>query len=54
MKEMEQQYQHMFFTRPRQTHIVRHDIKSPPGTIVKEQPYRVPEACSQVFEKEVE
>ncbi|KAL1261442.1 hypothetical protein QQF64_006707 [Cirrhinus molitorella] len=43
-----------FSTVPGQTTIIKHDIQTPPGVIVRQRPYRVPEACRQAIEEEVQ
>ncbi|KAG1960406.1 hypothetical protein F2P79_006286 [Pimephales promelas] len=37
-----------------QTTVLQHDIRTPPGVIVRQRPYRVPEACWQAIEEEVQ
>ncbi|KAL1249584.1 hypothetical protein QQF64_020589 [Cirrhinus molitorella] len=39
---------------PRRTHVLQHDIRTPPGVIVRQRPYRVPEARQQAIEEEVQ
>ncbi len=39
---------------PRKTQLVRHDIKTPPGVIVKQWPYHIPEARQQAIEEEIQ
>ncbi len=36
------------------TQLVRHDIKTPPGVIVKQRPYLIPEARWQAIEEEIQ
>ncbi|KAL1277196.1 hypothetical protein QQF64_023869 [Cirrhinus molitorella] len=47
------QFQDVFSENPGHTHILRHDIKTPPGVIVRQRPYRVPEARRHAIEEEV-
>ncbi|KAL0192560.1 hypothetical protein M9458_010856, partial [Cirrhinus mrigala] len=39
---------------PGQTHVLHHDIRTPPGVIVRQRPYRVPEAHRQAIEEKVQ
>ncbi len=48
------QFSDVFSSVPGKTQLVRHDIKTPPGVIVKQQPYRIPEAHRQAIEEEIQ
>ncbi|KAL0176818.1 hypothetical protein M9458_029148, partial [Cirrhinus mrigala] len=48
------QFPDVFSSRPGQTNVIQHDIRTPPGVIVRQRPYRVPEACRQAIEEEVQ
>ncbi|KAL0148421.1 hypothetical protein M9458_056231 [Cirrhinus mrigala] len=48
------QYPDVFSSRPGQTNVIQHDIRTPPGVIVRQRPYRVPEARRQAIEEEVQ
>ncbi|KAI2649246.1 Retrovirus-related Pol polyprotein from transposon 17.6 [Labeo rohita] len=43
----------VFSAHPGQTNIIQHDIRTPPGVIVRQRPYRVPEARRQAIEDEI-
>ncbi len=48
------QFSDVFSTVPGQTHLLQHDIKTPPGVVVKQRPYRIPEARRQAIEEEIQ
>uniref|UniRef100_A0A8C1YTF7 Gypsy retrotransposon integrase-like protein 1 n=1 Tax=Cyprinus carpio TaxID=7962 RepID=A0A8C1YTF7_CYPCA len=48
------QFQDVFSSQPGQTHMLQHDIRTPPGVVVRQRPYRVPEACRQAIEEEIQ
>ncbi|KAI2644445.1 Retrovirus-related Pol polyprotein from transposon 17.6 [Labeo rohita] len=48
------QFQDVFSSRPGQTNVIQHDIRTPPGVIVRQRPYRVPEARRQAIEEEIQ
>ncbi|KAL0169058.1 hypothetical protein M9458_037280, partial [Cirrhinus mrigala] len=48
------QFSDVFSSRPGQTNVIQHDIRTPPGVIVRQRPYRVPEARWQAIEKEAQ
>ncbi|KAL0192088.1 hypothetical protein M9458_010384, partial [Cirrhinus mrigala] len=48
------QFSDVFSSRPGQTNVIQHDIRMPPGVIVRQRPYRVPEARRQAIEEEVQ
>ncbi|KAL0151201.1 hypothetical protein M9458_053392 [Cirrhinus mrigala] len=48
------QFSDVFSTVPGQTHVLHHDIRMPLGVIVRQRPYRVPEARRQAIEEEVQ
>lgn len=53
LRELVDQFADIFLSTPGLTHLVEHEIKTPLGVVVRQQPYRVPEACRQVIEEEV-
>ncbi len=48
------QFSDVFSSVPGKTQLVRHNIKTPPGVIVKQRPYRFPEARRQAIEEEIQ
>ncbi len=48
------QFSDVFSTVPGRTHLLQHDIRTPTGVIVKQRPYRIPEARRQAIEDEVQ
>ncbi|KAI2662301.1 Retrovirus-related Pol polyprotein from transposon 17.6 [Labeo rohita] len=54
LQHLVSQFQDVFSSRPGQTNVVQHDIRTPPGVIVRQRPYRVPEARRQAIEEEVQ
>ncbi len=48
------QFSDVFSPTPGRTRILQHDIRTPPGTIVRQRPYRVPEARRQAIEEEIQ
>ncbi|KAL0186186.1 hypothetical protein M9458_017856, partial [Cirrhinus mrigala] len=48
------QFSDVFSPLPGQTNIIQHEIRTPPGVIVRQRPYRVPEARRQAIEEEVQ
>ncbi len=48
------QFSDVFSSLPGQTNVLQHDIRTPPGVIVRQRPYRVPEARRQAIEEEVQ
>ncbi|KAI2644823.1 Transposon Ty3-I Gag-Pol polyprotein [Labeo rohita] len=47
------QFSDVFSTRPGRTNVIKHDIRTPPGVIVRQRPYRVPEARRHAIEDEI-
>ncbi len=47
------QFSDVFSPLPGQTNIIQHDIQTPPGVIVRQRPYRVPEARRRAIEEEI-
>lgn len=43
----------VFVSSPGLTHLVHHGIKTPPGLVVRQQPYCIPEAGCQAIEEEI-
>ncbi|XP_073681655.1 uncharacterized protein [Garra rufa] len=48
------QFSDVFSPLPGRTHVLQHDIRTPPGVVVRQRPYRVPEARRQAIEDEVQ
>ncbi len=48
------QFSDVFSPLPGQTNIIQHDIQTPPGVIIRQRPYRVPEARRRAIEEEVQ
>ncbi|XP_034166943.1 uncharacterized protein LOC113535654 isoform X2 [Pangasianodon hypophthalmus] len=53
LREMADQFADGFSSVPGRTHLVQHDIKTPLGVVVRQQPYCVPAAHCQAIEEEV-
>lgn len=45
------QFRDIFSEKPGQTRIINHEIRTPPGVVVRQRPYRVPEARRLVIEE---
>ncbi|KAI2645879.1 Retrovirus-related Pol polyprotein from transposon 17.6 [Labeo rohita] len=54
LQHLVSQFQDVFSSQPGQTNVVHHDIKTPPGVIIRQRPYRVPEARRQAIEEEIQ
>ncbi|KAI2647664.1 Retrovirus-related Pol polyprotein from transposon 17.6 [Labeo rohita] len=54
LQHLVSQFSDVFSTRPGRTSIIEHDIRTPPGVIVRQRPYRVPEARRQAIEDEIQ
>ncbi len=48
------QYSDVFSPRPGRTNVLQHDVRTPPGIIVGQRPYRIPEARQHTIEEEVQ
>ncbi|KAI2644624.1 Retrovirus-related Pol polyprotein [Labeo rohita] len=48
------QFSDVFSPLPGRTNVLQHDIQTPPGVVVRQRPYRVPEARQQAIEDEVQ
>ncbi|KAL1276731.1 hypothetical protein QQF64_036354 [Cirrhinus molitorella] len=48
------QFSDVFSPRPGQTSVIQHDIQTPSGVIVRQRPYRIPEARRQAVEEELQ
>ncbi len=48
------QFPDVFSSTPGRTQILQHEIRTPPGNIVRQRPYRVPEARRQAIEEEIQ
>ncbi|KAL1276794.1 hypothetical protein QQF64_036417 [Cirrhinus molitorella] len=48
------QFSDVFSPWPGQTNVIQHDIRTPAGVIVRQRPYRIPEARRQAVEEEVQ
>ncbi|XP_053486641.1 uncharacterized protein LOC128611284 [Ictalurus furcatus] len=53
LTELIDQFADVFSATPGMTQLVQHEIKTPPGVVVRQRPYRVPEARRQAIEEEV-
>lgn len=53
LTELVDQFPDLFSAESGLTHLVQHDIKIPPGVVVRQRPYQVPAARSQVIEEKV-
>uniref|UniRef100_A0A8C1RIA6 ribonuclease H n=1 Tax=Cyprinus carpio TaxID=7962 RepID=A0A8C1RIA6_CYPCA len=47
------QFSDVFSPRPGRTNLLQHDVRTPQGTIVRQRPYRIPEARRHAVEGEV-
>ncbi|KAI2645697.1 Retrovirus-related Pol polyprotein from transposon 17.6 [Labeo rohita] len=54
LQHLVSQFQDVFSSRPGQTNVIQHDIRTPPGLIVRQRPYRVPESRRQAIEEEIQ
>uniref|UniRef100_A0A8C2C586 ribonuclease H n=1 Tax=Cyprinus carpio TaxID=7962 RepID=A0A8C2C586_CYPCA len=54
LQHLVSQFPDVFSPQPGRTHVVEHDVRTPPGTIVRQWPYRVPEAQRHAVEEEVQ
>ncbi|KAI2659392.1 Retrovirus-related Pol polyprotein from transposon 17.6 [Labeo rohita] len=54
LQHLVSQFQDVFSSQPGQTNVVHHDIKTPTGVIVRQRPYRIPEARRQAIEEEIQ
>ncbi|KAI2647467.1 Transposon Ty3-G Gag-Pol polyprotein [Labeo rohita] len=54
LQHLVSQFQDVFSSQPGQTSVVHHDIKTPPEVIIRQRPYRVPEARRQAIEEEIQ
>uniref|UniRef100_A0A9J7XB62 Gypsy retrotransposon integrase-like protein 1 n=1 Tax=Cyprinus carpio carpio TaxID=630221 RepID=A0A9J7XB62_CYPCA len=54
LQHLVSQFQDVFSSQPGQTNVIQHHIWTPPGVIVRQRPYRVPEARRQAIEEEVQ
>uniref|UniRef100_A0A9J7ZFV4 Gypsy retrotransposon integrase-like protein 1 n=1 Tax=Cyprinus carpio carpio TaxID=630221 RepID=A0A9J7ZFV4_CYPCA len=54
LQHLVSQFPDVFSPQPGRTHVLEHDIRTPPGTIVRQRPYRVPEARRHAIEEEVQ
>ncbi len=48
------QFSDVFSPLPGQTNVIQHDIQTPPRVIVRQRPYRVPEARRRAIEEEIQ
>ena len=53
LKEVVMRFQDRFSEVPGRTHVLRHDIITEPGKVVRQKPYRIPEARRHAIEGEV-
>ncbi|KAL1255563.1 hypothetical protein QQF64_013624 [Cirrhinus molitorella] len=47
------QFSDVFSNHPGQTNVIHHNIRTPPGAIMRQRPYRIPEARRLVIEEEI-
>ncbi len=48
------QFSDVFSAVPGKTQVLQHHIRTPPGVVVKQRPYRIPEARRQAIEEEIQ
>ncbi len=48
------QFSDVFSPIPGRTQVLQHDVRTPPGTVVRQRPYRVPEARRHAIKEEVQ
>ncbi len=48
------QFSDVFSPTPGWTQVLHHEIRTPPGTVVRQRPYRVPEARRRAIEEEIQ
>ncbi len=48
------QFSDVFSPLPGRTHVLQHDVRTPPRTMVRQRPYRVPEARRHAIKEEVQ
>lgn len=53
LTELEHQHQDIVFPEPRWTHLIQYFIKTWPGVVIREEPYRMLEAQREATEAEV-
>ncbi|XP_053473735.1 uncharacterized protein LOC128603132 [Ictalurus furcatus] len=53
LTELIDQFSDVFSASPGMTQLVQHEIKTPPGVVVRQRPYRVPEARRKAIEEEI-
>uniref|UniRef100_A0A8C1MIS2 Gypsy retrotransposon integrase-like protein 1 n=1 Tax=Cyprinus carpio TaxID=7962 RepID=A0A8C1MIS2_CYPCA len=54
LQHLVSQFTDVFSPQPGRTHVLKHDIRTAPGMIVRQRPYRVPEARRHAIEEEVQ
>ncbi|XP_042624239.1 uncharacterized protein LOC122147153 [Cyprinus carpio] len=54
LQHLVSQFPDVFSPQSGRTHVMEHDVRTPPGTIVRQRPYRVPEARRHAIEEEVQ
>uniref|UniRef100_A0A8C1MWX3 Gypsy retrotransposon integrase-like protein 1 n=1 Tax=Cyprinus carpio TaxID=7962 RepID=A0A8C1MWX3_CYPCA len=54
LQHLVSQFQDVFSSQPGQTNVIQHHIRTAPGVVVRQRPYRVPEARRQAIEDEVQ
>uniref|UniRef100_A0A8C1LPZ1 Gypsy retrotransposon integrase-like protein 1 n=1 Tax=Cyprinus carpio TaxID=7962 RepID=A0A8C1LPZ1_CYPCA len=54
LQHLVSQFPDVFSPQPGRTHVLEHDVRTPPGTIVRQRPYRVREARRHAIEEEVQ
>ncbi len=54
LQHLVSQFSEVFSPTPGRTQVLHHKIRMPPGTIIKQRPYRVPEARRRAIEEEIQ
>ncbi|XP_067303559.1 uncharacterized protein [Pseudorasbora parva] len=54
LQHLVSQFSAVFSPRPGRTHVLEHDVRTAPGVVVRQRPYRVPEARRHAIEAEVQ
>ncbi|XP_077959398.1 retrovirus-related Pol polyprotein from transposon 297 [Gasterosteus aculeatus] len=54
LQHLVSQFSHVFSSNPGRTQILQHEIHTPPGVVVRQRPYRIPEARRKAIEEEVQ
>ncbi len=54
LQHLVSQFSNLFSPLPGRTNILQHDVRVPSGTVVRQRPYRVPEARRHAIEEEIQ